>query len=222
MDGCSAGQRWRRYASQIDSLSRSAPCPTSTFGSGPTAWCRTTTSTSAFWSARPMSSDRSGWILRTHRSTSNSSPSRRTPRARARFGFAICYRWQSRCSTTSGCSEGDRATADADWWSGKEGPDQRPKLVAALHDLGVAGGGQDSEPAVGEEVEHLCRVVEADEVAVADHEKRGGGDGPDLVGGPTGEVVNDRLHALEEREEVRWGRRHCLVVGLPCGELLLG
>jgi hypothetical protein len=45
--------------------------------------------------------------------------------------------------------------------------------VGALHDLGVAGGGQDGEPAVGEEVEHLGGVVEADEVAVADHEERG-------------------------------------------------
>ena len=39
-------------------------------------------------------------------------------------------------------------------------------------------------------------------VTVADHEERRGGDGPDLVSGPTGEVVHDRLHALEEWEEV--------------------
>ena len=84
----------------------------------------------------------------------------------------------------------------------EEGADERPELVGALHDLGVAGGGQDGEPAVGEEVEHLGGMVEADEVAVADHEERGGGDRPDLVGGPAGEVVDDRLHALEEREEV--------------------
>ena len=44
----------------------------------------------------------------------------------------------------------------------------------------------------------------------------------DLVGGPAGEVVDDRLQALEEREEVGRVRRHRLVVGLPGGELLLG
>ena len=76
--------------------------------------------------------------------------------------------------------------------------DEGPELVGALHDLGVAGGGQDGEPAVGEQVEHLGGMVEADEVVVADHEEGGGGDRPDLVSGPAGEVVNDRLHALEE------------------------
>ena len=91
-----------------------------------------------------------------------------------------------------------------------------------MHDLGVARGGQDREPAVGEEIEHLGGVVEADEVAVADHEERGGGDRADLVGGPAGEVVDDRLQALEEREEVRRVRRDGLVGGLPGGELLLG
>jgi hypothetical protein len=43
-----------------------------------------------------------------------------------------------------------------------------------LHDLGVAGRGQHGEAAVGEQVEHLGGMVEADEVAVADHEERGG------------------------------------------------
>ena len=65
-------------------------------------------------------------------------------------------------------------------------------------------------------------MVKAHEVAVADHEKRRGVDRPDLVSGPAGEVVNDRLHALEEWEEVRRVRRHRLVAGLPAGELLRG
>ena len=104
---------------------------------------------------------------------------------------------------------------------GQERLDERPEHVGALHDLGVAGGGQDGEPAVGEQVEHLRGVVEADEVAVADHEERGRGDAADLVGGPAGEVVHDRLHPLEEREEVARVGRHCLVVGLPASELLL-
>ena len=99
---------------------------------------------------------------------------------------------------------------------------ERTELVRALHDLGVARGGQDGEPAVGEEVEHLGGMVEADEVAVADHEERGGGDRSDLIGSPAGEVVHDRLHALKEREKARRVRRHCLVVGLPGGELALG
>ena len=61
---------------------------------------------------------------------------------------------------------------------------ERPELVGALHDLGVAGAGQDGEPAVREEVQHLGGMVEADEVAVADHEERGGDDRPDLIGAP--------------------------------------
>ena len=84
---------------------------------------------------------------------------------------------------------------------GEERLDERPEHVAALHHLGVTGAGQDGEPAVGEQVEHLGGVVETDEVSVADHEEGGGGDAADLVGGPAGEVLYDRLHPLEEREE---------------------
>ena len=65
-------------------------------------------------------------------------------------------------------------------------------------------------------------MVEADEVAVADHEERGGGDRSNLIGSPPGEVVYDRLHALQKREEIRRVRRHGLVVGLPSSELALG
>jgi hypothetical protein len=49
---------------------------------------------------------------------------------------------------------------------------------------------------------------------VADHEEGRRRDGADLVGGPTGEVVHDRLHALQEREEVAVVRRDRLVVRL--------
>src|SRR5262245_43185170 len=100
-------------------------------------------------------------------------------------------------------------------WLPKKRAHEGTELVGALHDVGVPGGGQYGETAVGEEVEHLCGVVQTYEVAVADHEERGGGDRPDLVRGPAGELVHDRLHALEEREEVRRVRRDGLVVGLP-------
>ena len=63
---------------------------------------------------------------------------------------------------------------------GEEGTDERPQRIGALHDLCMAGGGKDGEPAVGEEVEHLAGMIEADEIAVADHEKGGSGDRPDL------------------------------------------
>ena len=98
---------------------------------------------------------------------------------------------------------------------------QCAEFVGALHDLGVAGSGQDSEPAVGEEIEHLGGVVEAHEVPLTDHEERGGGDRADLVGRPTGELVHDRLQTFEEREEARRIGRDGLVGGLPRGELLL-
>ena len=70
---------------------------------------------------------------------------------------------------------------------GQERLDKRPEHVAALHDLGVTGGGQDSEPTVGEQVEHLGGVVESDEVSVADHEEGRSSDAADLVRGPAGE-----------------------------------
>ena len=43
----------------------------------------------------------------------------------------------------------------------------------------------------------------------------GGGHRADLVVGPAGPIVDDRLHPLEEREEVVWVGRHRLVGGLP-------
>ena len=91
-----------------------------------------------------------------------------------------------------------------------------------LHDLRVAGVGEHRETAVGEQVEHLGGMIETDEVAVADHEQGGGADRSDFVSGPAGEVVHDRLHALEEREEIIRVRRHRVVVGVPFVELLLG
>ena len=113
--------------------------------------------------------------------------------------------------TASGASR--RATRG----TGRRGPE----LVGSLHDLGVPGGGQDGKAAVGEEVEHLGGVVEADEVLVPDHQERGSGDRPDLLGGPAGHVVDHGLQALEEREEVIRVGRHRLVRGLPDRELLL-
>src|SRR4051812_33310101 len=68
--------------------------------------------------------------------------------------------------------------------SGEERAYECAELVGPLHDLGVSRGGQNCQPAVRKEVEHLGCVVEADEVAVAYHEERGGGDRADLFSGP--------------------------------------
>src|SRR4051812_22636307 len=80
----------------------------------------------------------------------------------------------------------------------KERSDELSELVGALHDLGVSCGGQDRQPAVGEQVEHLRGVVEAYEVPVTDDQEGRSGDRADLRRGPTGEVVDHRLHAFEE------------------------
>ena len=92
-------------------------------------------------------------------------------------GGSACACALGSCPSISGCR--------VSWWHAesrvlsdqeslrKERAHECAEFVGALHDLGVAGSGQDSEPAVGEEIEHLGGVVEADEVAVADHEERG-------------------------------------------------
>ena len=56
---------------------------------------------------------------------------------------------------------------------GQERLDDRPKLLGTLHDLRVLCPGENGEAAVGKEVEHVGRVVQADEVSVTDdHERR--------------------------------------------------
>src|SRR4051794_27447324 len=66
------------------------------------------------------------------------------------------------------------------------------------------------------------RPRRADEVLVADHEERGGGNRADLVVGPPAPIVDDRLHPLQERDEVVGVGGDRLVGGSPGRELLLG
>src|SRR4051794_10053286 len=94
------------------------------------------------------------------------------------------------------------------------------ELLRALHHLGVLRVGQDRETAVGKEVEHLGSMVEADEVPVTDDQERRCRDRLDLLVGPAGPIVNDRLHALQEREEVVGVWRDGVIRRLPSGELL--
>ncbi len=73
---------------------------------------------------------------------------------------------------------------------GQEGPDERPELLRSLHDLGVLRAGQARQAALGEEVEHLGGVIDADEVlGRRSRGASGGGERADFVIGPARPAV---------------------------------
>ena len=70
----------------------------------------------------------------------------------------------------------------------EERPDQREHQVGPPHDAHVGGAGQHRELRAGDQPVHLHRMLEADEVMVAEHQQGRRGDSAELVGRPALEV----------------------------------